>query len=61
MEDAELGLTIAFNGCIYNHHELRDELSGSGRRVRWRPRLPPPAPNVPTFWSKPTRQATICA
>lgn len=26
MEDAELGLTIAFNGCIYNYPELRAEL-----------------------------------
>ena len=28
--DPELGLVIAFNGCIYNHHELRAEL-GRGR------------------------------
>src|SRR3954447_6286424 len=27
MTDAQLGLTIVFNGCIYNHHELRRELS----------------------------------
>ncbi len=32
MHDAELGMTIAFNGCIYNHHELRDELRGLGHR-----------------------------
>jgi len=30
--DAELGLTIAFNGCIYNHHELRRELESVGYR-----------------------------
>ncbi|MCW5724499.1 MAG: N-acetylglutaminylglutamine amidotransferase [Maricaulaceae bacterium] len=32
MEDAELGLTLAFNGCIYNHRELRAELEGKGYR-----------------------------
>jgi asparagine synthase (glutamine-hydrolysing) len=32
MSDSELGLTIAFNGCIYNHHELRRELEGEGYR-----------------------------
>ncbi len=26
MHDPELGLTIAFNGCIYNYEQLRDEL-----------------------------------
>lgn len=26
MRDPELGITVAFNGCIYNHAELRDEL-----------------------------------
>ena len=26
MTDEQLGLTIVFNGCIYNHHELRGEL-----------------------------------
>jgi asparagine synthase (glutamine-hydrolysing) len=30
MVDADLGLTIAFNGCIYNHHELRRELQAAG-------------------------------
>ncbi len=30
MEDPELGLTIAFNGCIYNYPELRKELEGKG-------------------------------
>ncbi|PIW31536.1 MAG: N-acetylglutaminylglutamine amidotransferase [Rhodobacterales bacterium CG15_BIG_FIL_POST_REV_8_21_14_020_59_13] len=30
MEDAALGLTLAFNGCIYNHKELRAELEGKG-------------------------------
>ena len=30
MVDAELGLTIAFNGCIYNHRELRRELEREG-------------------------------
>lgn len=28
--DTALGLTIAFNGCIYNYPELRDELAGLG-------------------------------
>ena len=28
--DHALGLVIAFNGCIYNHHELRDELAAAG-------------------------------
>jgi asparagine synthase (glutamine-hydrolysing) len=30
MHDAALGLTIVFNGCIYNHHELRAELRRLG-------------------------------
>jgi asparagine synthase (glutamine-hydrolysing) len=32
MVDGELGLTVAFNGCIYNHRELRRELEGAGYR-----------------------------
>ena len=32
MEDPELGLTLVFNGCIYNHKELRAELEGRGYR-----------------------------
>ncbi|WP_077097746.1 N-acetylglutaminylglutamine amidotransferase [Mycobacterium terramassiliense] len=32
MFDAELGLTIAWNGCIYNYQQLRRELSGHGYR-----------------------------
>jgi asparagine synthase (glutamine-hydrolysing) len=32
MTDPELGLTVVFNGCIYNHHELRHELEGDGYR-----------------------------
>ncbi|TDC46656.1 N-acetylglutaminylglutamine amidotransferase [Jiangella ureilytica] len=32
MIDAELGLTVIFNGCIYNYRELRDELRGHGYR-----------------------------
>ena len=32
MHDAQLGLTLAFNGCIYNHRELRTELEGKGYR-----------------------------
>src|SRR5690606_31141299 len=32
MEDPELGLTISFNGCIYNYPELRRELEGKGYR-----------------------------
>ncbi|MGD9388400.1 MAG: N-acetylglutaminylglutamine amidotransferase [Gammaproteobacteria bacterium] len=30
MRDQELGLTIVFNGCIYNHDELRRRLMGDG-------------------------------
>ena len=30
MRDDALGLTVAFNGCIYNHRELRAELEGCG-------------------------------
>jgi asparagine synthase (glutamine-hydrolysing) len=30
MHDAAHGLTIVFNGCIYNHHELRAELRKLG-------------------------------
>ncbi|MBN2621716.1 MAG: hypothetical protein JXA83_00050, partial [Acidimicrobiales bacterium] len=32
MVDGELGISIAFNGCIYNHHELRRELESAGYR-----------------------------
>ncbi|MBL7496459.1 N-acetylglutaminylglutamine amidotransferase [Frankia sp. CNm7] len=32
MADAELGLTVVFNGCIYNYRELRDELTAAGYR-----------------------------
>jgi len=28
--DTAVGLTVAFNGCIYNHAQLRDELAGLG-------------------------------
>src|SRR3954453_9073383 len=28
--DADFGYVLVFNGCIYNHHELRDRLSGEG-------------------------------
>ncbi len=30
MTDAGLGLTVAFNGCIYNYKDLRNELEGAG-------------------------------
>jgi len=32
MEDPELGLTIVFNGCIYNYRELRETLRAAGHR-----------------------------
>ena len=32
MVDAELGITIAWNGCIYNYQDLRCELTGHGYR-----------------------------
>ncbi|MBK8176264.1 MAG: N-acetylglutaminylglutamine amidotransferase [Rhodospirillales bacterium] len=32
MTDPELGLSIAFNGCIYNYKDLRAELEGKGYR-----------------------------
>ena len=32
MVDADLGLTLTFNGCIYNYPELRRELEGKGYR-----------------------------
>ena len=32
MVDSALGLTLVFNGCIYNHRELRAELEGLGHR-----------------------------
>jgi asparagine synthase (glutamine-hydrolysing) len=32
MVDAELGLSIVFNGCVYNYQELREELHGAGYR-----------------------------
>jgi asparagine synthase (glutamine-hydrolysing) len=30
MTDEELGLTLVFNGCIYNYRQLREELRGHG-------------------------------
>src|ERR1700689_161416 len=32
MVDSDLGLTIVWNGCIYNYKELRAELQGYGYR-----------------------------
>src|SRR3712207_1185557 len=32
MTDPELGLTVVFNGCIYNHRELRRTLEAAGYR-----------------------------
>ena len=32
MVDSALGLTVVFNGCIYNYQELRAELEGHGYR-----------------------------
>ncbi|HZE01292.1 MAG TPA: N-acetylglutaminylglutamine amidotransferase [Pseudonocardiaceae bacterium] len=32
MVDPELGLTVVFNGCIYNYRELRGELAAAGYR-----------------------------
>ncbi|GAA4590737.1 asparagine synthase (glutamine-hydrolyzing) [Actinoplanes octamycinicus] len=32
MTDEELGLTVVFNGCVYNYRELRDELEKAGYR-----------------------------
>jgi len=32
MVDSELGLSICWNGCIYNYEALRDELAGHGYR-----------------------------
>ncbi|MET0900254.1 MAG: N-acetylglutaminylglutamine amidotransferase [Mycobacterium sp.] len=32
MVDADLGLSVAWNGCIYNYQELRRELTGHGYR-----------------------------
>ncbi|MGW8368552.1 MAG: N-acetylglutaminylglutamine amidotransferase [Gammaproteobacteria bacterium] len=34
MEDEALGLTLVFNGCIYNYRELREELLLLGYRFR---------------------------
>ena len=32
MVDDELGVTLVFNGCVYNHQQLRAELAGHGYR-----------------------------
>jgi asparagine synthase (glutamine-hydrolysing) len=32
MHDPELGLTVVFNGCVYNYRQLRDRLMGDGYR-----------------------------
>ena len=32
MVDDAAGVTVAFNGCIYNHRQLREELSAAGHR-----------------------------
>src|ERR1039458_9649891 len=32
MVDPDLGLTIVFNGCIYNHRQLRGQLEREGYR-----------------------------
>src|SRR5437899_4433705 len=32
MVDTELGVAVVFNGCIYNHRELRRELEAAGHR-----------------------------
>lgn len=32
MHDSELGLSLAFNGCVYNYRQLRDELRSHGYR-----------------------------
>src|SRR6059058_335330 len=32
MHDAQLELRVVFNGCIYNHRELRRELEAAGHR-----------------------------
>ena len=32
MVDPELGLTLAFNGCIYNYQDLKSELETAGYR-----------------------------
>jgi asparagine synthase (glutamine-hydrolysing) len=32
MVDSDLGLTVAFNGCIYNYKRLREELAAQGYR-----------------------------
>jgi asparagine synthase (glutamine-hydrolysing) len=32
MVDSELGLTLVFNGCIYNYRDLRDQLQARGHR-----------------------------
>jgi len=32
MVDSDLGLTVAFNGCIYNYKQLREELAAQGYR-----------------------------
>ena len=40
MHDPELGLTVAFNGCIYNYPELRRQLLGQGLPLLLAPATP---------------------
>ena len=32
MVDSDLGLTLVFNGCIYNYQDLRKQLQAAGYR-----------------------------
>ena len=57
MVDRELGLAVAFNGCIYNYQELRAELEADGYCVLLDQRHRGPAQGLPPLGARVRRPA----